>query len=272
MAACNAAPTSQVASAPAAQAAFAQTVGGTAAQPSMNSTDPEHLLRAYHWQLRSASGPDQAWFDTVAPALPAPVELTFDGQRLTVSGLCNHMGAGYDWDGETTLHVGMAMATKRACSDTALMQAEDAVGRQLSNATGLALTAPVGDTAPLLTLHFADGSAWQLQGRPTDATRFGSAPQRVFLEVAPDTVACTQHGQPSQCLQVRSVDFDDAGLRRAEGPWQVYPGTIEGYAHTPGEWTVLRINRYTPARVSSAQPAVVDVLDMVVSRQMAQPR
>lgn len=269
LAACNSAPTSQVASAPAAQAAFAQTVGGAAAQPAMNSTDPEHLLLAYHWQLQRASGPDQAWFDTLAPALPAPVELTFDGQRLAVSGLCNHMAAGYEWDGQA-LHVGLAMATKRACSDSALMRAENAVGRQLPHATSLTLTAPADEAAPFMALHFTDGSTWHLLGRPTDATRFGSAPTRVFLEVAPDTVSCTQHGQPGQCLQVRRVDYDDAGLRQAEGPWQVYPGTIEGYTHTPGEQSVLRINRYTPAHTGSAQPAVIDVLDMVISRQIAQ--
>jgi len=40
-------------------------------------------------------------------------------------------------------------------------------------------------TAPRLTLTFIDGTRWQLDGSPTAQTQYGSAGERIFLEVAP---------------------------------------------------------------------------------------
>src|SRR5690606_31398045 len=110
-----------------------------------------------------------------------------------------------------------------------LMALERRIGLQLPDAQRIEL--PAG-ASPRLVLHFADGSRWELAGQPTPSTKYGSAGERIFLEVAPERVACT-HGvmKDAQCLRVREIQYGDNGVKQGTGEWQLFYGEIEGYTH-----------------------------------------
>ncbi len=214
-------------------------------------------LQAYTWNMQTP-----AW------RLPgqAPLQLHFDGQRLALSQLCNQASAPYQAEGHR-LQLGAPMATLRACPDAALMQLEQRVLAQLPQLRSYAISG--GASAPQLQLTFADGSQWQLGGQPTPATRFGGPGERIFLEVAAQTVACNHPLMPqAQCLRVRELHYNAQGLRQGSGEWQAFYGSIEGYQHQAGVRNVLRLQRYPAQAAGAPQPADAPryayVLDLVV--------
>ena len=119
-------------------------------------------------------------------------------------------------------------------------------------------------------LHFADGSRWELAGSPTPATRYGSAGERIFLEVAPERVACNHPLMPNaQCLRVR---YADNGVKQGVGEWRILQGEIDGYQHERGIRNVLRVQRYPLAQsgqLPADAPSHAYVLDMVVESERA---
>ena len=126
---------------------------------------------------------------------------------------------------------------------------------------------------PRLTVQFIDGTRWQLQGSPTAQTQYGSAPERIFLEVGPQRKACT-HGvmKDAQCLQVREIRYADNGVKTYTGQWENFYSEIEGYKHEAGVSNVLRINRFKRQNVPADASSYVYVLDMVVSSAIADKR
>jgi hypothetical protein len=138
------------------------------------------------------------------------------------------------------------------------MELEQRVATQLPLAQRLELRA-TNSAAPQLTLYFTDGVRWELAGVPTPATRHGSPGERVFLEVAPDTVPC--NNPPAPCLRVRDLRYDERGLRQGAGEWRVLQGSIEGFTHEPGFRKVLRVQRFP------GTPNPVYVLDTVVETE-----
>lgn len=231
----------------------------------MNNTK---TLEAYHWQLQSVTGADQAWYDASKAALKAPVQWTFLGQEQTVSitGLCNGMGAAYTITGQN-ISFKAGMRTMMACADGRVMDLENRVANALESVKTWQLS---GDAAaPQLQLGFANGSQWLFKGVPTDATRFGSAPEQIFLEIAPNTRSCSDGLRTRQCLEVRRVSFDEGGLRQGAGPWELFYDQIEGFTHDPSQRTVLRINRYERQNPPADASRYVYVLDMQVSAEIA---
>src|SRR5690625_4712239 len=87
------------------------------------STTP--TLTDYHWTMNRAVDPagnaDQQWMLSRPDQTPAT--LTFDEQRLVVTGLCNHMGASYSVD-ETQINISQVASTMKMCPDQALMHYE----------------------------------------------------------------------------------------------------------------------------------------------------
>jgi len=119
---------------------------------------------------------------------------------------------------------------------------------------------------PTLILISAVNEVLMLTGQKTLEALYGPG-TRMFLEVATQTAACQnpQTGE-TQCLQVREITFDEQGLRvGSPGEWQPFYGRIEGYEHTPGQRTIVRVNRFQPASTGTGPvtPAVY-VLDLVV--------
>jgi hypothetical protein len=91
----------------------------------------------------------------------------------------------------------------------------------------------------------------------------------VFLEVAPRKIECRlPSGAAGECLQVRDIHFDGQGLRKgAPGPWRPFAETIEGFTHTVGVRSVLRVDRYERSPAPAGAAAVRYVLDLVVESE-----
>ena len=119
------------------------------------------------------------------------------------------------------------------------------------------------------TLRFDDGGMLAFEGAPTPATRYGGEGETVFLEIAPERVACSHPLIPDkQCLQVREIRYDDKGLKvGTPGAFEHFYDSIEGYTHEPGIRNVLRVDRYTVKNPPADASPQAYVLDMVVESE-----
>lgn len=242
----------------------------SAASSTMSASTSASTLFAHHWDLQQATDAKGARVPQFA-ALSQPMRLSFvqapgtQGTRVVVSGLCNNMSAGVVLDGNQ-MRVSKAVSTMRACPDRQLMALEQLVGQQLGTVQQWKLATAAG-AAPQLELRLADGSTWLLQGEPTDESRYGQA-ERVFLEVAPQRVACSHPLIPNyQCLQVRTVQYAENGTKKSVGEWGAFYGDIQGYQHQPGVRNVLRLNRYEPKNRPADASRYVYMLDMTVESE-----
>ena len=243
--------------------------------PSAPAASVAALLTGYHWQLqqvRASDGSAQAGWKPTGPDVEGKyIQLDFTNEgMLSVHNLCNQLAGRYTLDGNRIM-VGQLVSTMRACSNRPLMELEQRVAQRLSQLSGWQMRPPEGSTPPALTLSFQDGGRWELQGRPTPATLYGSAGVREFLEVAPARERCTGVA-PMQCLKVRTVSYDSRGLKTEVGPWQLFYSEIEGYRHEPGVRNVLRVQRYERKNPPADALRYVYVLDMVVESEIVKPR
>jgi heat shock protein HslJ len=247
-----------------------------ATRPAQPVAEANRWLQSNFWNLvevRDARGqlaPD--W--TATSGQRKPVRLQFQGTQVSVHNLCNVMNAGYMLSEGGRIEIGRSMATMRACADQGLMALEQRLGGQLSQAQRYEMRRndSPGRASDQLVLHFADGSRWLLDGQPTPATRYGSAGERVFLEVAPERVACNHPLMPRDtlCLRVRDIRYDERGIKQTVGDWRILQGGIEGYEHQPGMRNVLRLQRYSLMRngqLPADGPSHALVLDMVVESE-----
>ena len=219
-------------------------------------------LPRFHWRLQEANAADGSRIEALFARADKPVQLDFDKGRLAVSNTCNRMGGSYAL-AAGTLTVGRMASTMMACTDDKLMALDGEVGKRLEGALSLALAA--GD-APSLTLGNAVGDTLVFAGTPTPDTRYGGPGERIFLEVAAQTKACSHPLIPDmQCLQVRELQYDDKGLKvGTPGAFGNFYDSIEGYTHQPGVRNVLRLQRYTRQNVPADASKYAYVLDMVV--------
>jgi len=243
-----------------------------------SSTDatPVHdagTLMAYHWQLQEAvdtAGAAQPQWVRQSDQNHGPVKLAFQHQRLSVTGLCNMLGAGYAIKGKY-MDISQVVSTMRMCSDQSLMAYEQKIAQRLPdvstwNISGANLDDP--QQSPTLTLQFEDGGKWMLSGKATPETRFGSTGEIIFLEVAAQTVPCNHPLiKDKQCLKTRLVKFDDAGLKQGYGPWETMYEEIEGFQHEQGVRNVLRVKRFTRKQVPADASRYAYVLDMTVESE-----
>ena len=237
----------------------------------MNAPTLNQSLQAYHWDLQSAqdqSGRALPAFTALAPR--AVVRLGFaggaqPGEQRIFTKVCNGMGGSYTLDGDK-ISVGKLIGTMMACADGRLMQLEQAVGAQLPRAQSVQLVPDA--QAPRLTLRFNDGSQWFLKGVPTDATRYGSAGETLFYEVAPELVPCNHPlMRNAQCLRVREVRYGSNGVKTSVGDWQVFSSKIDGYTHEQGLRNVLRVKRYTLQNPPADASRYAYTLDMTVETE-----
>lgn len=232
---------------------------------------PAHTLidlQSHKWTLVTA-------FDSQGAADPgwqlaghAPLELVFAHGQLLVHGLCNMLGASYT---QTNQHliVSHPISTKRACADRDWMRLEERVDTRLPQLRRYQLQPA---RTPRLELLFADGSRWEMSGTPTAQTRYGSAAERIFLEVAPEKMTCSNGvARNAQCLRVREIHYDANGVKQSEGEWHAFYSVIDGYTHTPGMRTVLRIDRFKRQNPPADTSAYAYVLDMVVESERVRP-
>lgn len=224
-------------------------------------------LDAFHWHLSDAVDAAGTRIDALFASEDRPLQLDFGEGRISVSGGCNRIGGGYAQDGGT-LRVGSLASTEMACPDRALMDQDAAAGEHLHG--DLAWRIEDGDR-PRLHLTGADGARLSFHGEATAETRYGGPGETVFLEIAPERVACDHPLIPDrQCLRVRELEYDERGLRAGEpGPWQPLYEEIEGFEHAPGERNVVRVKRYTRDPVPADASSIVYVHDMTVESEAA---
>ena len=217
-------------------------------------------LQDHHWTLQSASDASGRPIEALLPA-GRPIVMNFVDARLSIRGACNQLNGSWRLSPQTQLSIGRLAATMKAC-EPALMAADSALSAALEQPLGVELTR---GAAPSLRLSTAAQQVLTFSGEPTLRSLYG-APKRLFLEVAAQTVDCTQpSGEAGRCLSVRELRFDEQGLRKGQpGPWRSFSGRIEGYTHTPGVRNVLRVDRYERKPAPEGRPSSVYVLDLVV--------
>jgi hypothetical protein len=256
------------------------TACATSTPPSANAMNDSSLnktLQAFHWELEKADDPSGRALPAFTALAPQRVvRLSFvpgdkpGDQRVVVDRLCNGIGAGYQLNG-IDITISRPVSTMMACPDRQLMQLEQAVATQISRATRVHLAQDANP--PRVLLQFNDGSRWHLVGKPTDATRYGGAGETLFLEVGPQLLPCS-HGvvRNAQCMQVREVKYNSAGLKTGTGEWGHFYGNIEGFTHQAGTRNVLRVKRYTIQNPPADASRYAYVLDMRVESELVGPR
>lgn len=217
-------------------------------------------LESHRWTLVAATDAKGQRIDTLASDSKRPIAFEFANGRIAIEGGCNRGGGGYRIDAEGRLVVGRFASTMMAC-DPAAMKIDEQLAALLAEPMRIDL-AP--GTPASLRLDSAAGGTLVMSGTLTPEARFG-APERVFLEVAAQRVACDKPpAGASDCLSVREIAFDNKGLRiGTPGAWHALQTTIDGYTHQPGIRNVLRIKRFH----DKASGATHDVLDMVVESE-----
>ncbi|MGY0633522.1 DUF4377 domain-containing protein [Luteimonas sp. A478] len=218
-------------------------------------------LGAWHWRLTDAVDATGKRIDALFADPGQPLQLDFDEGRVGISGGCNQMGGSYQYEG-ASLQVSQLVQTQMACAQP-LMDQDAAISSLLQD--DLVLATEDSDP-PRMELTAADGSRLSFQGEPTADTRYGGPGERMFLEVAAQRQPCSHPLiNDMQCLQVRELSYDDAGLRSGEpGEWQPLYEEIEGYQHQPGIRNVVRVYRYNRDPVPADASSIVYVHDMTV--------
>ena len=237
---------------------------GTGAPTSPQGASLGQALQDHRWTLQTATDANGKPLDALfVPGHPFVIQL--DGERIGVQGGCNQLSGNWRLDPGNQLKVGPLASTMKAC-EAPLMAADKAMSALLAQPLQASLEP---GQAPKLRLLSPAQQTLSFVGQRTPQSLYG-APTRIFLEVAPQRVACTPTPMPpTTCLQVRERQFDDQGLRVGEpGPWQTFYGQIEGYTHQPGVSNVLRINRFKRSQPPADASAYVYVLDLVVESQV----
>lgn len=219
-------------------------------------------LPKHQWTLTSAVDAKGQSIDALLVRPAQPLTLDLKGGRLVVGNACNRMSGGYALRGDRLI-IDKLASTMKACADPRLMALDGEIGKRMQGTLGVRLSK--GD-ARHMELKTPAGDVLVFASEETAATKYGSAGERVFLEVAAQTAPCSHPLIPNmQCLQVRELKYDDKGLKvGTPGPFGNFYSTIEGYTHQPGVRNVLRVNRYEIKKPPADAPSQAFVLDMVV--------
>ncbi len=238
-----------------------------AAIPDAAPADHTAMLQSHHWRLTDAQTSAGARIDALLDGPEAPLQLDFADGGVHVSNVCNRMGANAALD-DDRITVDQVISTMMACPDEALAARERAIGERLPGTHRIALRA---GEPKRLTLTLENGDVLSFDGRQTADARYGGAGETVFLEIAPERVACTHPLMPEhRCLQVREIQYDDEGVRTAgDAEWAPMFEDIEGFTHEDGVRNVVRVKRYQVPEPAADAPAQAYVLDMVVESETA---
>lgn len=224
------------------------------------------MLTGYRWKLESATDAQGKRIDALFPGSERSLSLHFEGGRVGVGGGCNRLGGTYVVDAQDQLKVASLQSTLMAC-DAPLMAADRAIGELLAKPQ----QARVEESAPpRLRLESGSGEKSSWIGEATAETRYGGTGETVFLEVAPQRVACNHPLIPNhQCLQVREIRYADNGVKQSPpGEWQPLYEGIEGFEFVEGERKVLRLKKFKRDPVPADASSIAYVLDMVVESEI----
>lgn len=245
----------------------------TAAQSNtMINTENKLILNAatladYHWQLLSAKD-KQGEPLSALEAIKDQVRLKFYLQQSTQYASftvgCNSMSGNFTISNQQ-LKIGDVMSTEMYCEDldpaerlmAQLMPGNSKLKLSVENPSKSALT------QPLLTQEFATGEALVWQGTATAEAKYQQQPDLVFWEVNHQLQDCPNPNQKT-CLKVRPVYYDEQGIKKGVGDWDIFVDNIEGYNHDSSVDTVLRLKRFTVDPVEVKGKQFVYVFDRII--------
>lgn len=233
--------------------------------PDAAPADHAATLEAYHWRLVDATSGGGARIDALLDGGGEALQLDFADGGVRVSNVCNRMGANVTLD-DDRLGVDQVISTMMACADAQLTAREREIGQRLAGTHRIALTA---GEPPRLTLTLDSGDVLAFEGVPTPATRYGGDGETLFLEIAPERIACNHPLIPDhRCLRTREVRYDDEGVRTpGDAEWTPLYQDIEGFTHEDGVRNVVRVQRYDVPDPPADAPSQAFVLDMVVESE-----
>lgn len=245
----------------------------TAAQSNtMINTENKLTLNAatladYHWQLLSAKD-KQGEPLSALEAIKDQVRLKFYLQQSTQYASftvgCNSMSGNFTISNQQ-LKIGDVMSTEMYCED--LDPAERLMAQLMPGNSKLKLSvenpSKSTTTQPLLTQEFATGETLVWQGTATAEAKYQQQPDLVFWEVNHQLQDCPNPDQKT-CLKVRPVYYDEQGIKKGVGDWDIFVDNIEGYNHDSSVDTVLRLKRFTVDPVEVKGKQFVYVFDRIV--------
>lgn len=245
----------------------------TAAQSNtMINTENKLILNAatladYHWQLLSAKD-KQGEPLSALEAIKDQVRLKFYLQQSTQYASftvgCNSMSGNFTISNQQ-LKIGDVISTEMYCED--LDPAERLMAQLMPGNSKLKLSvenpSKSTTTQPLLTQEFATGEALVWQGTATAEAKYQQQPDLVFWEVNHQLQDCPNPDQKT-CLKVRPVYYDEQGIKKGVGDWDIFVDNIEGYNHDSSVDTVLRLKRFTVDPVEVKGKQFVYVFDRII--------
>ena len=245
----------------------------TAAQSNtMINTENKLTLNAatladYHWQLLSAKD-KQGEPLSALEAIKDQVRLKFYLQQSTQYASftvgCNSMSGNFTISNQQ-LKIGDVMSTEMYCED--LDPAERLMAQLMPGNSKLKLSVENSSksttTQLLLTQEFATGETLIWQGTATAEAKYQQQPDLVFWEVNHQLQDCPNPNQKT-CLKVRPVYYDEQGIKKGVGDWDIFVDNIEGYNHDSSVDTVLRLKRFTVDPVEVKGKQFVYVFDRIV--------
>uniref|UniRef100_UPI003340488A DUF4377 domain-containing protein n=1 Tax=Castellaniella defragrans TaxID=75697 RepID=UPI003340488A len=222
-------------------------------------------LTAYDWRLASTAGLSGQPVVALRPGLERPLRLSFSETSLSIQGGCNTLFGPYTLEPDGGLQAGPLASTRMACAP-ALMQLDTEIGARLTGRLDIRILEGAG--SPQLILTTIGGDSMTFDGTPTPQTRYGGPGQIMFLEVAPESVACNHPQIPDhRCLRVRERHYDASGiLQPPASDWRTLYAPIENYTHHDGESTILRVRRYVLKNPPAGASRDAYVLDLIVQR------
>lgn len=229
------------------------------------------LLAGFKWQLVSATDRNNRpllVLDQIKDQVQLSFEVQQNRQQLGFTVGCNSMGADF-YLSNNTLKLGDIISTEMYCQ--ALDKAEQLLTKLMTGHSNLSIDSKQDSsvTSPVLTQQLETGEVLQWQGTQTAEAKYQQKADIVFWEVYHQLQSCPILDQKT-CLRVRPVHYDQQGLKKSAGDWDIFVESIEGYEHDSSVDTVLRLKRFTVDPVEVKGKQFVYVLDAIVESSVAQ--
>ena len=221
----------------------------------------ENLAR-YRWTLLDIDDKSGGAVITTLVDIKNQVTLLFkqnQGHNTLNYGVgCNTMSASYELQ-DHTLTTEDSMSAKMLCEN--LNKAENLLDTLMQGTSEISVTE--GEN-PVLTQVTSNAVTLTWKGRLTSQAKYNGKGETVFWAVNANKVACADNSS-EMCLQVKSVTYNDQGIKVSEGKWSAFNGEIDGYQHDGKHEEVLRLQRYQLDRDENAEgEEYAYVLDAVI--------
>ena len=198
-------------------------------------------LERYRWTLLDIDDKSGGAVITTLVDIKNQVTLLFkqnQGHNTLNYGVgCNTMSASYELQ-DHTLTTEDSMSAKMLCEN--LNKAENLLDTLMQGTSEISVTE--GEN-PVLTQVTSNAVTLTWKGRLTSQAKYNGKGETVFWAVNANKVACADNSS-EMCLQVKSVTYNDQGIKVSEGKWSAFNGEIDGYEHDGKHEEVLRLQRY----------------------------